>query len=79
MGRCGRRFMPFCGPLWPKIHAILWAQWAEELFVRLGHWADKPPGERPIRPRSEETRTGEWTIMPGGGMKERIRERTLNL
>ncbi len=37
------------------------------------------PGERPTRPRSEETLRGEWTILPRGGMKERTRERTLNL
>ena len=30
-------------------------------------------GERPIGPRSEETLRGEWTILLGGGMKERTR------
>ena len=91
VGHCGRRFMPFCGPLRLKIHAILWAVAAEDAchFVgsvgRITLCEIRPlerlnsPGERPIRPQSEETLRGEWTILPRGGMKEQTCERTLNL
>ena len=83
--------MCVCGPLRPKIHAILWTVVAEDAchFVgsvgRITLCEIRPlgrlnsTGERPIRPQSEETLKGEWAILPGGDMKERTREITLNL